>query len=112
MSTAPTALREPQPRRSFAWLLPVIALIISVFLLSQGLGGRGPLVQVQAVNGHGIRVGDVEAAPGVGAPDSESDHPAHAPGLQQGRQRLQVTVDGTARHFEPRGQLAGRHLAA
>jgi paraquat-inducible protein B len=58
MSTAPTALREPQPRRSFAWLLPVVALGIPVFLLSQGLGGRGPLIQVQAVNGHGIRAGD------------------------------------------------------
>jgi len=58
MSTTPTALREPQPRRSFAWLLPLLALGISVFLLSQGLGGRGPLVRVQAVNGHGIRVGD------------------------------------------------------
>ena len=58
MSTVPTALREPQPARSFAWLLPVIALAITGFLLSQGLGGRGPLVTVQAVNGHGIRVGD------------------------------------------------------
>jgi paraquat-inducible protein B len=58
MSTVPTALREPQPTRSFAWLLPVLALAITGFLLSQGLGGRGPLVRVQAVNGHGIRVGD------------------------------------------------------
>ena len=55
----PTAIREREPRRSFAWLLPLVAVALSAFLLVQGLGGRGPTVHVQAVNGHGIRPGDV-----------------------------------------------------
>ena len=54
----PSSVREPQPRRSFAWLLPVLALALTGFLLSEGLRGRGPVVRVQAVNGHGIRAGD------------------------------------------------------
>lgn len=57
-SSPPTALREPAPRRTFAWLLPVVALALSGFLLSQGFKGRGPLILVNAVNGHGIREGD------------------------------------------------------
>lgn len=57
-SHVPSAIREPEPRRSWAWLLPLGALGLAGFLLSQGYRGRGPLIRVQAVNGHGIRAGD------------------------------------------------------
>jgi len=54
----PTAQREPTPRRSFVWILPLLALALSLTLLSQGWRGNGPTARIQAVDGHGIREGD------------------------------------------------------
>ncbi|MEZ6017447.1 MAG: MlaD family protein [Planctomycetota bacterium] len=54
----PIASREPRRRSSLAWFLPLVALALSAFLLSRGFVERGPVIEVRAVNGHGIRAGD------------------------------------------------------
>lgn len=55
----PEARVEPRPRRSVAWLLPVVAVALAVFLLVETVGTHGTLVTVRADEGHGIQAGDV-----------------------------------------------------
>lgn len=53
----PRAVSEPVPRRSYAWLLPVLAVALAVFLAVQAWGEGGTRVVVRAREGHGIEAG-------------------------------------------------------
>lgn len=44
--------------RSWAWLLPVAALALAVFLVAQAIGHDGTQIVVRARQGHGITAGD------------------------------------------------------
>lgn len=55
----PRAHVEPARRGSWAWVLPVLSLTLAVFLAFQAWGGRGTLIVVRAMDGHGIRPGAV-----------------------------------------------------
>lgn len=61
--TDPTSLPQselaPMRRVSFAWLLPVLALTLALFLVVQLFGAKGLSVTVAAEQGHGVRSGDV-----------------------------------------------------
>lgn len=54
----PTALSEPTPRRAWYWLLPLAAVLLSAYLMREGLGRVGTTIRVQTLDGHGIRIGD------------------------------------------------------
>ncbi len=60
--TPPRALALPPQahggRFSWAWLLPVAALVLVATFGWQAWSGRGPVLTVRAQEGHGIRVGD------------------------------------------------------
>jgi hypothetical protein len=54
----PTASIEVRARRSFAWLLPLFAFALAIYLGASAWMRRGPLIEIRVPAGHGIRVGD------------------------------------------------------
>lgn len=58
LEALPRATLALRPRRSWAWLLPVGALLLAVALGRDAWLTRGPRITVQAPEGHGIRAGD------------------------------------------------------
>lgn len=54
----PRAVLVPRARRSWAWLLPLFALVLVAFLGRDAWLARGPRITVHAPEGHGIRGGD------------------------------------------------------
>lgn len=61
----PAATLEPAGRRSLTWMLPALAAILAVVLLTQIFGSSGTLVLVRAQEGHGIEAGDALRYRGV-----------------------------------------------
>jgi len=57
-SALPKADVQPVPRHTWAWILPVLAVALAVFLVLQAAGRRGARVLVRAPEGHGIGAGD------------------------------------------------------
>jgi hypothetical protein len=58
LSEPPVALVEPVRGWSWAWLLPLLALLLAVVLVVRAWGGRGPRLAVRAAEGHGLEAGD------------------------------------------------------
>ena len=54
----PTAVLKPRQRISWAWLLPVAALILVGGLMHRAWSLRGVVVTVQLEEGHGLKPGD------------------------------------------------------
>jgi paraquat-inducible protein B len=57
-----TAVDEPRPRNllSFVWIVPILALAISAFLVWRNYAERGPLVEIVFENASGIAAGETE----------------------------------------------------
>ena len=53
----PTASVAPVGRRSWAWLLPLLAALLALVLAYQAWGARGLAVTIRADDGHGIKTG-------------------------------------------------------
>lgn len=54
----PPARIAPERGVSWAWLLPLLALLFAGYVVFQTWGERGPLVGVRAKDGYGIQTGD------------------------------------------------------
>ena len=54
----PQAERRPRQRWPYVWMLPVIAVLLVAGLMTQNWQQRGPLVDVQFRQGHGLKAGD------------------------------------------------------
>ncbi len=54
----PQAVIRPERRISWAWVLPVIALVLAGWLAYRSWAGRGVAITVRLDEGHGLRVGD------------------------------------------------------
>lgn len=54
----PRATLAPEPRRSVAWIVPLIALLAAALLVWQTVSGSGTEIEVHAERGHGIGAGD------------------------------------------------------
>jgi len=54
----PTATLSRRPRFSPAWLLPLFAAALALYLGLSAWGARGVLIRVRAADGYGIRAGD------------------------------------------------------
>lgn len=61
----PRALVEEPRGRSWAWLLPLFALALAVWLVLQARTDAGLLVSVRAEDGHGIAAGDAVRHRGI-----------------------------------------------
>ena len=57
-NAVPEARVIPTSSRSWAWLLPVLALLLAIFLVRQSIHTGGTQIQLTAEQGHGIKVGD------------------------------------------------------
>ena len=56
--TIPTAQITTRRRWSWTWVIPVIALSISGWIVWRAQAERGPLIEVRALEGHGVGPGD------------------------------------------------------
>lgn len=54
----PSAELSRRPRHSLAWLLPLFAAALALYLGVSAWGGRGVLIRIRAADGYGIRSGD------------------------------------------------------
>src|SRR5688500_2042273 len=61
----PSAAIVRRPRWSWAWVLPVLALVLAGVFVYQGLSRRGPLITVEFDEGVGIGPGDPVSYRGV-----------------------------------------------
>ncbi len=61
----PTARIEPLRERSWAWVLPLSALALVLWLASRVWAERGPRITVHAPDGHGLRAGDLVRYRGI-----------------------------------------------
>ena len=64
-SPPPSARVVARPVRSFAFLLPILAFGLAIYLGASAWMRRGPLISIQAAAGHGIRTGDALRYRGV-----------------------------------------------
>jgi paraquat-inducible protein B len=56
--TVPTSRIEAAPRHWGAWLLPIVALLFTLYLGYEAWGGQGPSITIVASEGHGLGLGD------------------------------------------------------
>lgn len=57
-SNLPVASVDAKPRWTWAWILPIAAILAVAFLVHQARSERGPLLTISADRGYGIRPGD------------------------------------------------------
>jgi hypothetical protein len=67
--TPPVASLRPLRRRSWAWVLPVLALALAVVLGGRAWSARGPVLLLSAQHGHGIGPGDLLLYRGIAVGD-------------------------------------------
>ena len=61
----PTAIVKPQRRISWAWIVPVLAVVAAGWLGVRAWSDRGVVVTVLLEEGHGIKPGDAVRYRGV-----------------------------------------------
>ena len=61
----PEAKQRPAHRLGWLWLMPVVALCVVVWLVTQSLGQRGMPVTVSFKDGHGLKAGDAVRYRGI-----------------------------------------------
>lgn len=57
-TVVPTARVEVAPRHVFTWILPLVAMLFTLYLGYEAWVGRGPSITIHAAEGHGLGVGD------------------------------------------------------
>ncbi len=68
----PQARVERLGRPSWAWLLPLAALGLALWLGARAWSERGPLIRVRAADGHGTKAGDLVRHRGIAVGEIES----------------------------------------
>jgi paraquat-inducible protein B len=96
-SSLPQSELVPVRRASFAWLLPVLALVLSLFLVLQLFGKQGLSVTVTAEHGHGVRAGDALRFRGIEVGRVGAVHLADGLGAVELDVRLNSGAEGLAR---------------
>ncbi len=64
-ASLPEANLEPMRRAGWAWALPAAALVFVIFLYSQYVVRRGPVIVVELDHGHGLKEGDMLRCRGI-----------------------------------------------